>query len=555
MTTRVSTAELAGLFLFEDLAPEPLAWLAATGEEVVNDANEPIYSEGDPATCFVVLLDGKMAMSRRVRGGEIEVNRTNRPGTYGGAIQAMLENTPQAYTNSLRAVTRCRTFQIPIDDLGPKFREWFPMAAHLLNGVFTGVTESQRKVSERERLVALGSLTAGLTHELNNPVAAAVRAADGLRGGIAGLRDQLGELSAAGLTPGQITELLKVRKDAAEMCTTATRGPLEVSDAEDELIDWLDDHDVPNSTELSAPLVAAGLDAEWLARVAGTVGAEALPAALVWLADILETESLLDEITDSVNRVSTILDSARQYTQMDRAPNQRADVHELLDATLTILKHKFGPNVELVTDYDRSLPPVEVYGAELNQVWTNLIVNALDAMDHNGKLTIRTARDGDFLMVEIGDTGGGVPPEIQDRIFEPFFSTKEVGKGTGLGLDISWRIMVKKHKGDLRVISTPGNTRFQARIPLHPTTTTGNANANGPTDTTADTATGTTTTAADSATANAIGSATANGTTTGASDTTAATTDTGTATGTTNGATATAAAGTAAGTTTDTGSA
>lgn len=467
MTARVSTAELSRLFLFEDLSGDQLAWLAETGEEVTTGANEQIYREGEPATCFVVLLDGTMAMSRRVRGGEVEVNRSDRPGTYAGGIQAMLEDQEQTYTNSLRAVTRCRTFQIPVDRLGEKFRQWFPMAAHLLNGVFTGVTQSQRKVSERERLIALGSLTAGLTHELNNPVAAAVRAADSLRGGIAALRDQLGELSGVGLTPGQLTDLLAVRKDAAEKACDAPRpGPLEISDAEDELTDWLEDHHVPAATDLSPSLVAAGLDAAWLERVLATTGPRALPGALVWLADILETEGLLDEITDSVNRVSTLLDSARQYTQMDRAPNQRADVHDLLDATLTILKHKFGPDVEVVTDYDRSLPRVEVYGAELNQVWTNLIVNALDSMDRQGKLTVRTARDGDYLLVEIGDTGPGIPAEIQDRIFEPFFSTKEVGKGTGLGLDISWRIMVKKHKGDLRVVSSPGDTRFQARIPL-----------------------------------------------------------------------------------------
>lgn len=470
MTARVSTTELATLFLFEDLPEKHLRWLSETGEEVVVEAGEDIYTEGEPATCFVVLLEGTMAMYRRVRGGEMEVNRAKRPGTYGGGIQAMLENQPQNYTNSMRAVSRCRTYQIPVAELGPAFREWFPMAAHLLNGVFTGVTESQRKVSERERLVALGSLAAGLTHELNNPVAAAVRAAGALHGGIGAMRDRLGELSAAGLTPAQLTKLLKVRKDAAELCTPAAKlSPLEVSDREDELTDWLDDHDVPGATDLAAPLVAAGLDTAWLDRVAETAGPTALAPAVVWLCDLLETESLLDEITDSVGRVSNLLDSARQYTQMDRAPNQRADVHDLLDATLTILKHKFGPDVEVITDYDRTLPQVEVYAAELNQVWTNLIVNALDAMNQHGKLTIRTTRDDGYLLVEIADTGPGVPPEIQDRIFEPFFSTKEVGKGTGLGLDISWRIMVKKHKGDLRVISTPGDTRFQARIPLPPT--------------------------------------------------------------------------------------
>jgi len=196
------------------------------------------------------------------------------------------------------------------------------------------------------------------------------------------------------------------------------------------------------------------------------VDSEALDGAVRWLNYTVETELLMNEIEDSTTRISTLVGAARQYSQLDRAPFRVVDVHELLDSTLVMLSGKIGDGIRVVKDYDRGLPPIPVYAAELNQVWTNLIDNAVYAMGGNGTLTVRTARDGDRVLVEIGDTGPGVPADIRDRIFEPFFTTKEVGEGTGLGLDISWRIVVNKHHGDLRVESEPGNTRFQVCLPL-----------------------------------------------------------------------------------------
>jgi signal transduction histidine kinase len=198
------------------------------------------------------------------------------------------------------------------------------------------------------------------------------------------------------------------------------------------------------------------------------VGDQMLEPALRWLNYTVETELLMNEIEDSTTRVSTLVGAARQYSQLDRAPFQVVDVHDLLDSTLLMMSAKIGKGVNLVKDYDRSLPPIPAYPSELNQVWTNLIENALQAMDGSGTLTIRTARDGGSVLVEIGDTGPGIPAGIQKRIFEPFFTTKPVGQGTGLGLDISWRIVVNKHHGDLRVESEPGDTRFQVRLPVTP---------------------------------------------------------------------------------------
>jgi signal transduction histidine kinase len=220
--------------------------------------------------------------------------------------------------------------------------------------------------------------------------------------------------------------------------------------------------------DLAPVLVTAGLDVGWLTEVRDRVGPDNFAGAVRWLAYTVETEQLMSEIEDSTTRVSTLVSAAKQYSQIGRAPFQVADVHDLLDSTLVMLARKIGDGVRVVKDYDRGLPAVPVYAAELNQVWTNLIDNALAAMAGTGTLTVRTARDEDQVLVEVADTGPGVPAEIRSRIFEPFFTTKPVGEGTGLGLDISWRIVVNKHHGDLRVQSVPGDTRFQVRLPLAP---------------------------------------------------------------------------------------
>jgi signal transduction histidine kinase len=213
--------------------------------------------------------------------------------------------------------------------------------------------------------------------------------------------------------------------------------------------------------------VAAGLSVEWLEQVRETVGDPMLESALRWLNYTVETELLMNEIEDATTRVSTLVGAAKQYSQLDRAPFQVVDVHDLLSSTLLMLSAKLH-GITIVKQYDKTLPKIPAYAAELNQVWTNLIDNAAQAMGGEGTLTIRTAREDDRVLVEIGDTGPGIPRDIQQRIFEPFFTTKPVGEGTGLGLDIAWRIVVKKHHGDLRVESVPGDTRFQVRLPIQP---------------------------------------------------------------------------------------
>jgi len=462
----ITAAELKTLFLFDALSDDQLDRLASIAKVVSYSAQESIIREGEPATCFILLLEGTMSLLRSVSGSaDLEVNRTDHRGSYGGGIAGLLSDDPSTYGGTVRAITDCTVVELPVAQFGPMVREWFPMAVHLLAGMSMGARISQTKVAERERLVALGSVTAGLTHELNNPAAAAARANSGLRDHVHGLRLKLAKLADGSLTRVQLKALTVFQEEIAA-ATPVTLSPLQASDLEDELGDWLEDHEVAGAWDIAPTFVAVGLDVDWLDRVAEEIGVECLSASMQWLYHSAEAESLLGEVDDALGRITNLLGAAKQYSQMDRAPGQRVDVHELLDSTLTMLRHKIAPSISVVTDYDRTLPQIDVRAAELNQVWTNLIDNALDAMDGFGTLTVRTARDGDRLLVEIGDTGEGIPQEIQARIFEPFYSTKPVGKGTGLGLDISWRIVVERHEGDLSVKSRPGDTRFQVRLPI-----------------------------------------------------------------------------------------
>jgi signal transduction histidine kinase len=464
--------ELRTLFLFEALREDQLAWLCREGEvELVGPGW--VHREGEPATCFYVLLEGSIVLSRQVGPDDVEVLRTDQRGVYTGAWRAYLgDRVPQVYANSVRALVPCRFFLLAADKFVQLMHEWFPMAQHLLEGLFFGLQNTQQAIGERERLLALGALSAGLTHELNNPASAAVRATSSLRERVAGMRHKLALIAAGPLDRATIESLVLLQEDAVEHVAKApVLTPMEESDREDRLGEWFDAHEVADGWELAPTFAQAGIDESFLDRVVASVydsraGGATLEGAIRWLNYTVETELLMNEIQDATTRVSTLVGAAKQYSQMDRAPLQVVDIHELLDSTLLMLGGKIGVGIAVVKDYDRSLPSVPVFAAELNQVWTNLIDNATSAMNGSGTLTLRTARDDQNLLVEIGDTGPGVPDDIRPRIFEPFFTTKPIGQGTGLGLDISWRIVVKKHHGDLRVESVPGDTRFQVRLPL-----------------------------------------------------------------------------------------
>ncbi|TDD11407.1 cyclic nucleotide-binding domain-containing protein [Nonomuraea deserti] len=466
--TNIDIDELRKLFLFERLTDEQLTKLAGSGAVQTYAQDEDIVRQGEPAECFAVLIEGEVQMiSETVSAGTVAMPRTSQPGVYGGATSAYLgERAPLTYQHTLRATAPSRIFMLPAKKFAYIVAEWFPMAMHLLDGLLSGGRMQREIIDRRQRLTALGTITAGLTHELNNPAAAAVRAVSELRTLLRASRLQLAQLAQDGIAPDKLRTLVEVQEHCTETLGRQQRSPMEISDAEDALGEELDEAGVEDAWDLAPSLVNAGFSSDDLQKVRGKVGEEHTPAALRWLADAIEISQMLNEVTEATERITSLIRSAKQYSQMDRAPFQMVDVHDLLDSTVAIFRGKIAPGVTVVTDYDRTLPLIPCYAGELNQVWTNLMHNALDAMGESGTLTIRTAHDEDEAIVEVGDTGPGVPEAIRDRIFEPFFTTKTVGEGTGLGLDISYRIVAGRHGGEIKVRSKPGDTWFEVRLPL-----------------------------------------------------------------------------------------
>ena len=332
--------------------------------------------------------------------------------------------------------------------------------------------ELRESVSQQHaKLISLGTMAAGLAHELNNPAAAVVRSAEEAREVFRESSVRALKLSELEMSPAERAFVAGLATEVAERSgSTLTLDSLERSALEDEVALWLEDRGVEEAWELSPPLVGAGLDTDWLEELADRLSDEdAIGDVLAWLATEVNGEVLLGEIQQASARISELVGAVKSYSHMDNTSQKEADVHEGLENTLIMLGHKLKKgNVRVTREYE-DLPPVCAYGSELNQVWTNLIDNAIDAVHGDGNIKIRTARENDRVLVEISDDGPGIPEEIRDRIFEPFFTTKDVGKGTGLGLDVSYRIVVEELGGEIRVFSEPGDTRFVVRLPISPT--------------------------------------------------------------------------------------
>ena len=452
---------LSDSLLFPVLEEKHLQDLEDCGKILSLQPGAVLYREGDNAYCFYVVLSGQIKITKHLGTEEIVVT-IHRRGEFTGDLSMLTGGISQASASSIDT-----SRVIKFDD----FKELLKGCPRSVDLFVPALAERSRdlevKLRQQEKLAALGKLSAGLAHELNNPAAAGRRAAKQLYSAIASLQQNMLSLRGKQFSAHHRQLLSELQQQAVQHshCKSCL-SPLEQSDREDELSDWLESLGVENAWDLSPSLVSAGIERSHMETLAKEMEPEAFTEALMWLEATLTMNGLVNEVEQSTIRISDLVGAIKNYSYMDRGTIQEVDLHDGLDNTLKILHHKLKYGVTVHKEYSEDLPRISVYGGELNQVWTNLIDNAIDAMDGKGELTIRTSKENNCVLIEIIDNGSGIPEELQSRIFEPFFTSKDVGKGSGLGLDISRRIVVQKHKGNLRFESQPGRTNFQVRIPI-----------------------------------------------------------------------------------------
>ena len=460
--------ELRQVPLFKGLTDEELREVLEEGSEEFIPAGEVGGREGEPVDHLYVILEGEFRWSKKVDGGEVVMN-TYGSGEFFAEVPLLLG---KPFLATWRALADSRVFALPNEI----FRRMLTIHPSFSNAVLEMLAQRIQVLysvsQQRERLSSLGTLAAGLAHELNNPSSASRRAAGRLRDNLENRRSlgmRLTRAAARGeIRPAQVDALERIVNEAFGRDKAPALNSLERSDREEEVALWLEDRDVEEAWDLSPTLVGVGLGIGDLNLVEAAMPPGTLADALGYLEAVLGAAGLVDEIDASSMRISNLVATMEGYSYMDRAPTQEVDVNEGLDNTLAILRYRLA-GIEVERDYDESLPRITAHGGELNQVWTNLIDNAVDAVaygDKTGRIRLRTTQERDRLLVEISDNGPGIPEEIQDRIFEPFFTTKDVGKGAGFGLDVSYRIVVGRHGGDIRIVSKPGDTRFQVRLPM-----------------------------------------------------------------------------------------
>ncbi|MCC7445825.1 MAG: cyclic nucleotide-binding domain-containing protein [Anaerolineae bacterium] len=434
-------------------------------QEVALAEGQVLFKEGDAPSGLYVLLEGAMEVTKRFNGQDMLL-ATYSAGEFFGEISLL---TGMPVTATVRATTPSRVLKYD-KTLFDELLKTSPIIGIMLSKMAERLRNTEAMVQQHEKLSALGKLSAGLAHELNNPASANIRASRQLPETLTNLQALALRLTQLNLTPDQLDYLNALQNTLMEHAARPqpTLDPLTQSDLEEALTVWIEAQGVPDGWRLAPVLVSARLDVPQLAALHTKVGPGAFGSALAWIEGMLTVLTVLRTIEHSSKRIFDLIKAIKAYSYMDQTPVQDVDIHEGLENTLIILGHKLK-DMTIIREYDRSLPRVTVYGSELNQVWTNIIDNAIDAMHGRGKLWLRTRRELDRVIVEIADNGPGIPPEIQSRIFEPFFTTKGVGEGSGMGLDIAYRIVVDRHHGNLSVTSQPGDTCFEVCLPIHQT--------------------------------------------------------------------------------------
>ena len=452
-------AELLNVPVFAGLPDDQIEWFIQTAEELRFKVGDILITPGTPADAMFVLLEGRLQARGEIGGETVTIDVD-----AGNVTGRLPYSRMKAFTFSARAITDCRILRFPETKYHDLVQKMPVLTERLVGMMSDRIRETTRREQQRDRLAALGKLSAGLAHELNNPASAAKRASSQLRAMLTKIRDASHELGRRELTATQKAEIEKM-----EACIIQHSEPppdtLAMSDLEEQLDSLLRSHGQNDLWQLAAGLAHRNIQPSLLESIFAEFEPATARAGLVRIAAVAEVYGLLDEIESSTARISDLVLAIKEYTYMDQAPVQNVDIVKSLESTLTILNHKLKKGVTVKREYQRVPLLVNSFGSELNLVWTNIIDNAIDAMNATGELRVRIYRDDSCVVVEIGDNGPGITPDVQTHIFEPFFTTKGVGEGTGLGLDTVQRI-VKKHRGTVQVTSKPGDTLFQVWLPL-----------------------------------------------------------------------------------------
>jgi len=455
-----SIAFLRNVPLFANLPDKDLEQLCQQVEEISLEAGELLFSEGSIGQNAYVIQQGQIEIFKTSDRKNIQI-AVRQPGEIIGEI-ALLQEAPRSA--NARAISACRLIVISYEQMGHLLNTSPSASRTMLSTITSRLRDTELLLRQGEKMAQLGTLMAGIAHELNNPSAAVSRGAVQLKTALVGYEGLSAELRLIGLSKNQIKDLdQEIRQKAAK---PSRMDSITRNDRESELERWLDDHGIENGWEL-APQLANLMDGskDLDAFVAGFPQGS-LATLLGWMSAGYEVYTLVEEVGQGAGRISEIVNALKSYVYLDQAPIQEIDIHEGLENSLVILHYKLKQGIEVVREYDPSVPHIQAYGSELNQVWTNIFDNAIDAMDGKGRLIIRTNHKGAWVTVEIEDNGPGIPPSIQEKMFNPFFTTKPLGKGTGLGLSITYNI-VKKHAGDIKVSSQPGQTIFAIRLPVN----------------------------------------------------------------------------------------